>query len=97
MPTYEDMMEDEMMGEEMMGDEEQTPKLPVISLSSVHLPQVVDWEDGEEYELLIRVRQQNKREEDDLTTADFQILSVKAAPAETTETEEETFPEELAI
>lgn len=86
MPTYEDDMmtpPDEVSDEVKEGEPEAKEKhegLGSLTLSSVQLPEVVDWEDGGEYVLKIRVRQENKREEEDLTTADFRILSVEAIP-----------------
>lgn len=64
-------------------------ELGVLTFNSVQLPEVVEWEDEGEYTLIVKVRQENKREEEDLTAADFKILEVKSAPVKKERVEEE--------
>lgn len=58
------------------------PDLGDISFTALDLPQVVDWEEEQEYDVMLRVRLNSKTERDGVTAADFSILSADSAEPE---------------
>jgi hypothetical protein len=67
---------------ERLPEDIERPILGVLTLSSLQLPEVVEWVDGTEYTVQAKVIQRNKREEEDLTTADFEIVEIAAVAEE---------------
>lgn len=78
-------MPEEPMGMPMepeLAPEEAPEGLESITFSALDLPQVVDWEEGQEYDVTMRVRMTNKEERDGVMAADFDIISADAGTEE---------------
>jgi hypothetical protein len=75
---------EEPMGPEIMPEipEEAPGEIGGVTFTALDLPQVVDWMEGEEYDVAVRVRLVSKEERDGVTTADFDIISADAGAEE---------------
>ncbi len=76
MPDPEEVMDFETAPEDIPA--EAPEGVGVITFSALDLPQVGDWEEGQEYDVVVRVRMAKKEERDGVTTADFDIISADA-------------------
>ena len=47
-----------------------------VTFSALDLPQIVDWEEGQEYDITARVVMSTKGEDDGVTSATLDIISV---------------------
>ena len=61
---------------EKMGMEMESKHFPMLHLSSDNLSEIKDWDVGEDYHLVLKVKQKSKNEDDKMTNASFDIIEI---------------------